>query len=110
MEFPNLGSHCDVSNCRKLGKWDFCFYCLDFLPLCCSGCRGVFCKDHFYYSQHNCTNSYLHDNQVPVCPLCGVPVPVRPGELPDFRVGNHIDTACQSKPARELKGKVMFFN
>ncbi|XP_040490590.1 AN1-type zinc finger protein 2A isoform X1 [Ursus maritimus] len=32
--------------------------------------------------------------QVPVCPLCNNPVPVRKGEIPDMVVGEHIDRDC----------------
>nr|CAH8847911.1 unnamed protein product [Trichobilharzia regenti] len=96
MEFPNLGENCSVSTCRML----------DFLPLRCSGCHGVFCKDHYLYDNHNCKSPDIKNKQVPVCPLCGAIVPLRPGELPDVQVGNHIDAACRSKPALELKGKL----
>lgn len=40
------------------------------------------------------------DVQVPVCPLCNKPVPVARGELPDIKVGQHIDRDCQSDPAK----------
>ncbi len=48
----------------------------------------------------------LQDNQVPVCPLCNKPIPVKPGLAPDVEVGRHIDTDCQSDPAKERRGKV----
>ncbi|CAH8621485.1 unnamed protein product [Dicrocoelium dendriticum] len=53
-----------------------------------------------------CPSPIIHDKQVPICPLCNAIVPVKPDELPDERVGQHIDTACKSKPALELKGKI----
>ncbi|CAH8555457.1 unnamed protein product [Schistosoma haematobium] len=96
MEFPNLGANCSVPTCRML----------DFLPVRCSGCHGVFCKNHYLYDSHNCKSPDLKDKQVPVCPLCGTIVPLKPGELPDVKVGNHIDTDCRSKPTLELKGKL----
>uniref|UniRef100_A0A8C4UH79 AN1-type domain-containing protein n=1 Tax=Falco tinnunculus TaxID=100819 RepID=A0A8C4UH79_FALTI len=40
------------------------------------------------------------DVQVPVCPLCNTPVPVRRGEMPDVVVGEHIDRDCKSDPAQ----------
>ncbi|CAH8502135.1 unnamed protein product [Schistosoma turkestanicum] len=107
MEFPHLGANCSVPTCRMLGTYEFLSYTpLDFLPVRCSGCHGVFCKDHYLYDSHNCKSPELKDKQVPVCPLCGTIVPLKPGELPDVKVGNHIDTACRSKPALELKGKL----
>ncbi|THD18170.1 AN1-type zinc finger protein 2B [Fasciola hepatica] len=96
MELPQLGTNCSFITCRRL----------DFLPVKCGGCGRLFCKDHYPYDSHACSNPGLRDKQVPVCPLCNAVVPLRPGELPDVRVGHHIDTACQSKPALELKGKI----
>ncbi|XP_078324931.1 AN1-type zinc finger protein 2B-like isoform X4 [Crassostrea virginica] len=46
---------------------------------------------------------YLLDNQVPVCPLCNNPIPVKKGEMPDDVVGQHIDRDCQSDPARNRR-------
>ncbi|VDP92061.1 unnamed protein product [Echinostoma caproni] len=96
MELPHLGTNCSYASCRRL----------DFLPVKCEGCHKLFCKDHYPYDNHTCTNPGIRDKQVPVCPLCNAIVPIRPGELPDVRVGHHIDTACQSKPALEMKGKI----
>ncbi|VDN16298.1 unnamed protein product [Dibothriocephalus latus] len=78
---------------------------VDFLPVRCSGCNKVFCKDHYCYDCHSCPAIGSIERQVPICPLCGVPVPTGPHESADIKVGQHIDTACQSKPALALKGK-----
>lgn len=43
---------------------------------------------------------------MPVCPLCGKPVPVARGELPDVVVGRHIDMDCKSDPALSSRGKI----
>uniref|UniRef100_A0A8C9J4S4 Zinc finger AN1-type containing 2B n=1 Tax=Piliocolobus tephrosceles TaxID=591936 RepID=A0A8C9J4S4_9PRIM len=43
------------------------------------------------------------DIQVPVCPLCNVPVPVARGEPPDRAVGEHIDRDCRSDPAQQKR-------
>ncbi|XP_064608590.1 AN1-type zinc finger protein 2A-like isoform X2 [Liolophura sinensis] len=93
MEFPDLGKHCSESRCKQL----------DFLPMKCNACAKIFCGDHIQYNSHNCTESYKKDNQVPVCPLCNTPIPVKAGELPDVRVGQHIDSDCQSDPAKERR-------
>ena len=45
----------------------------------------------------------FQDNQVPVCPLCNIPIPIMKGESPDVKVGQHIDTDCQSDPAKEKR-------
>uniref|UniRef100_A0A5K3EG93 AN1-type domain-containing protein n=1 Tax=Mesocestoides corti TaxID=53468 RepID=A0A5K3EG93_MESCO len=99
MEFPDLGAQCAVKSCRML----------DFLPVRCSGCQLVFCKDHYCFDCHSCPVGNSRDRQVPVCPLCGAPVPTGPNESADVKVGQHIDTSCKSQPALALKGKVTMF-
>ncbi|NXS63261.1 ZFN2B protein, partial [Brachypteracias leptosomus] len=75
----------------------------DFLPLKCDACEQIFCTDHITYAQHHCTSAYKKDVQVPVCPLCNTPVPVRRGEMPDVVVGEHIDRDCRSDPAQRKR-------
>ncbi|XP_043849287.1 AN1-type zinc finger protein 2B [Dromiciops gliroides] len=75
----------------------------DFLPLKCDACSGIFCADHVAYDQHHCDSAYKKDVQVPVCPLCNVPVPVARGESPDRAVGEHIDRDCRSDPAQRKR-------
>ncbi|XP_072170989.1 AN1-type zinc finger protein 2B-like isoform X2 [Diadema setosum] len=89
MEFPELGQHCHESTCKQL----------DFLPMKCDACSNVFCKDHITYVKHNCAAGFQKDVQVPVCPLCNKPVPIKRGEPPDIGVSDHIDRECQSDPA-----------
>lgn len=90
MELPHLGKHCSKSDCNKL----------DFLPIKCDACTLLYCDDHFRYTNHNCPKSFEKNNQVPVCPLCNKPIPVQKGQHPDYVVGNHIDSDCQSDPAK----------
>nr|XP_038038207.1 AN1-type zinc finger protein 2B isoform X2 [Anas platyrhynchos] len=93
MEFPELGEHCSWPPCQRL----------DFLPLKCDACQQIFCTDHVAYAQHACTSAYKKDVQVPVCPLCNTPVPVRRGEMPDVLVGEHIDRHCKADPAQRQR-------
>ncbi|XP_060521493.1 AN1-type zinc finger protein 2A-like [Cylas formicarius] len=90
MELPHLGKHCSKSGCNKL----------DFLPIKCDACDYLFCDEHYVYSSHDCQNSYKKNNQVPVCPLCNIPIPIQKGQHPDYVVGAHIDSDCQSDPAK----------
>jgi len=69
----------------------------------CDACSQIFCRDHIHYNTHSCPESYKKDNQVPVCPLCNNPIPVKKGEMPDVVVGQHIDRDCQSDPARNRR-------
>ncbi|KAL3266603.1 hypothetical protein HHI36_010767 [Cryptolaemus montrouzieri] len=93
MELPHLGKQCSEPSCKKL----------DFLPIKCDACNEIFCGEHYQFKSHNCKNSYKKDNQVPVCPLCNKPIPLKYGESPDVVVGFHIDNDCQSDPARNRR-------
>lgn len=93
MELPHIGKHCAKSDCNKL----------DFLPIKCDACKLLFCDEHFRYNSHNCKNAYQKDNQVPVCPLCSIPISVQKGLHPDYVVSNHIDSDCQSDPAKSRR-------
>ncbi|XP_069065999.1 AN1-type zinc finger protein 2A [Pleurodeles waltl] len=93
MEFPDLGKHCSEKTCKQL----------DFLPFKCDACKDVFCKNHFKYDQHKCISAYKKDIQVPVCPMCNVPIPVKKGEVPDVVVGEHIARSCKSDSQRKHK-------
>jgi len=93
MELPHLGNHCSKPDCNKL----------DFLPIKCDACQLLFCEQHYQYTTHDCRNAYQKDNQVPICPLCSIPIPVQKGMHPDYVVGNHIDSDCQSDPAKSRR-------
>ncbi|KAG8544902.1 hypothetical protein GDO81_021632 [Engystomops pustulosus] len=93
MEFPDLGKHCSEPTCKQL----------DFLPLKCDACEQIFCKDHITYALHSCSSAYKKDVQVPVCPLCNTPIPVKRGQTPDIVVGEHIDRDCKSDPAQQKR-------
>ncbi|GAA6109178.1 AN1-type zinc finger protein 2A isoform X2 [Tachysurus ichikawai] len=93
MEFPDLGEHCSDKSCKRL----------DFLPMRCDACEEIFCKDHITYASHKCTSSYKKDVQVPVCPLCNIPISIKRGEMPDIKVGEHIDRDCKSDPAQRKR-------
>nr|XP_033801273.1 AN1-type zinc finger protein 2B [Geotrypetes seraphini] len=98
MELPDLGRHCCEATCKQL----------DFLPLKCDACEQIFCKDHISYAHHCCTSAYKKDVQVPVCPLCNTPIPLKRGETADMVVGEHIDRECKSDPA--LQKRKIFTN
>ncbi|KAI1896169.1 hypothetical protein AGOR_G00092040 [Albula goreensis] len=93
MEFPDLGEHCSEKSCKRL----------DFLPMKCDACEEIFCKDHITYTNHKCTSAYKKDVQVPVCPLCNIPIPIKRGKMPDIKVGEHIDRDCRSDPAQRKR-------
>jgi len=86
MEFPNLGDHCSEKSCNRL----------DFLPLRCNACKSIYCTSHISYVKHSCPSAHEKDVQVPVCPLCNVPVPSKRGDPPDLAVNMHMDNDCKS--------------
>ena len=45
-ELLNVGKHCDFKDCNQL----------DFLPVKCSHCKNIFCKEHFNYLNHKCAS------------------------------------------------------
>ncbi|KAJ0172667.1 hypothetical protein K1T71_011806 [Dendrolimus kikuchii] len=78
---------------------------LNFLPMKCGNCKEVFCSEHFAHLKHECPSGNTRDVQVPMCPLCGAPVPGKRDEPPDVAVGAHIDNQCTSDPATERRKK-----
>uniref|UniRef100_A0A8C7Q920 Zinc finger, AN1-type domain 2A n=1 Tax=Oncorhynchus mykiss TaxID=8022 RepID=A0A8C7Q920_ONCMY len=89
--------------CHGINTLTYFLYLTDFLPLRCDACEEIFCKDHITYANHKCMSSYKKDIQVPVCPLCNTPIPIKRGEMPDIKVGEHIDRDCQSDPAQNKR-------
>lgn len=100
MEFPNLGKHCSEQHCNKL----------DFLPMKCDACGAIFCSDHFSYKDHSCPSAYRKDVQVPICPLCGDPVPTPRDVSPDVTVGAHIDQYCKSEKKKIYTNRCSYRN
>ncbi|KAF7496709.1 AN1-type zinc finger protein 2B [Sarcoptes scabiei] len=98
MELPHLGENCSLQNCNKL----------DFLPIKCAHCKRIFCGDHYQFNSHNCTD--YKENQVPICPLCNIPVAIKIGESPDFVISNHIDRNCLEKKELVFKNRCSFPN
>eukprot|EP00123_Amoebidium_parasiticum_P003614 comp14901_c0_seq1/m.11454 comp14901_c0_seq1/g.11454 ORF comp14901_c0_seq1/g.11454 comp14901_c0_seq1/m.11454 type:complete len:274 (-) comp14901_c0_seq1:27-848(-) len=93
MEFPSFGKNCGEPTCKQL----------DFLPFTCDACKKVYCLEHHKYADHNCTEAYLKDNVVPVCPVCNSPVPVKRGEDPNLKINQHIEKGCE--PAEQTDHK-----
>ncbi|KAL7100767.1 hypothetical protein ACP275_08G015400 [Erythranthe tilingii] len=62
--FPDLGRHCQQSDCRQL----------DFLPFNCDACHNVFCLDHRSYKSHKCPKSDIRSRKVLLCEICSTAV------------------------------------
>jgi len=92
MEFPSLGKHCSVEDCKLL----------DFLPFTCDGCRQTFCLDHRKYKSHQCRSAPL-DVTVPQCPMCSQIISISNNEDINRVVEEHISQGCppiRSNPNR----------
>ncbi|CAA7395448.1 unnamed protein product [Spirodela intermedia] len=83
-EFPNLGRHCSVADCRQI----------DFLPFTCDRCNQVLCLDHRSYARHSCPKANQEDVTVLVCPLCAASVRLVPSEDPNITWEAHVNTSC----------------
>ncbi|XP_015969517.1 zinc finger AN1 and C2H2 domain-containing stress-associated protein 11 [Arachis duranensis] len=83
-EFPNLGKHCSVSDCKLI----------DFLPFTCDRCNQIYCLEHRSYIKHNCTKPNKHDVTVVICPLCAKGVRLIPDQDPNITWENHVNTEC----------------
>jgi len=67
MEIPEIGNNCSFESCNQL----------DFLPIKCDYCLKIFCKNHNFVDNHNCTAKPLNfvkdgNNTVPLKHLCSL--------------------------------------
>ncbi|KAI8994144.1 hypothetical protein BD414DRAFT_481542 [Trametes punicea] len=107
-----IGKQCSAPSCLVV----------DFLPFKCQHCAHAYCRDHFLPVDHRCEkyDPAKHDRVAPSCPLCNTPVAIPPGQDPNVRMEEHINTQCtvmtgksgrpRSTPtcARPKCGKVLF--
>lgn len=83
-QFPDLGKHCSLSDCKQL----------DFLPFTCDRCNQVYCLEHRGYIKHHCTKSDKKDVTVVICPLCAKGVRLIPDQDPNITWENHVNVEC----------------
>ncbi|XP_004513765.1 zinc finger AN1 and C2H2 domain-containing stress-associated protein 11-like [Cicer arietinum] len=83
-EFPDLGKHCAVSDCKLI----------DFLPFTCDRCNQVYCLEHRSFIKHQCTKADKQDVTVVICPLCAKGVRLIPDQDPNITWENHVNTEC----------------
>ncbi|KAG1368755.1 Zinc finger AN1 and C2H2 domain-containing stress-associated protein 16 [Cocos nucifera] len=83
-EFPDLGKHCSVEDCRQI----------DFLPFTCDRCKKVFCLEHRSCTKHLCPNANQQDVTVLVCPLCAKGVHLVANEDPNITWESHVNSDC----------------
>ncbi|CAJ1967579.1 unnamed protein product [Sphenostylis stenocarpa] len=83
-EFPDLGKHCSVSDCKQI----------DFLPFTCDRCHQVYCLEHRSYIKHQCTKADKQDVTVVICPLCAKGVRLVPDQDANITWENHVNTDC----------------
>ncbi|KAK6941835.1 hypothetical protein RJ641_027212, partial [Dillenia turbinata] len=78
-EFPNLGKHCNVVDCKQI----------DFLPFTCDRCQ-----QHRSHVQHHCPKADRKDVTVVICPLCAKGVRLLPDQDPNITWEAHVNTEC----------------
>uniref|UniRef100_A0A2P2QNJ0 Zinc finger AN1 and C2H2 domain-containing stress-associated protein 11 n=1 Tax=Rhizophora mucronata TaxID=61149 RepID=A0A2P2QNJ0_RHIMU len=83
-EFPDLGKHCTVDDCKQI----------DFLPFTCDCCHQVFCLEHRSYVKHKCPKADRNDVTVVICPLCAKGVRLNHDEDPNISWETHVNTEC----------------
>ncbi|KAK9290640.1 hypothetical protein L1049_008813 [Liquidambar formosana] len=83
-EFPDLGKHCTVEDCKQI----------DFLPFTCDRCHQVFCLEHRGYTKHQCPVADRKDVTVVICPLCAKGVRLNPDEDPNITWESHVNSEC----------------
>ncbi|KAK3446714.1 zinc finger AN1 and C2H2 domain-containing stress-associated protein 16 [Eucalyptus grandis] len=83
-EFPDLGKHCTVDDCKLI----------DFLPFTCDRCNQVFCLEHRSYIKHRCPKADKKDVTVVICPLCAKGVRLNPDEDPNITWESHVNIEC----------------
>ncbi|KAF8102141.1 hypothetical protein N665_0201s0424 [Sinapis alba] len=94
-EFPDLGKHCSVDDCKQI----------DFLPFTCDRCTQVFCLDHRSYMKHNCPKGNRGDVTVVICPLCCKGVRLNPDEDPNITWEKHVNRDCDPSSYEETVKK-----
>ncbi|KAD4887922.1 hypothetical protein R6Q59_034985 [Mikania micrantha] len=80
--FPDLGIHCQLSDCKQL----------DFLPFKCDGCHKSFCLEHRSYKSHSCSNSDHNSRKVLVCETCSMSI-----EIPRNSTGGEDEIAANHR-------------
>jgi len=81
-----VGKQCSDASCLLV----------DFLPFKCHHCELSFCQDHFKVDAHKCPkyDENKYNRVAPNCPLCNIPVAVRPGQDPNVRMDMHLEKEC----------------
>jgi len=93
----SIGQQCSDPSCALI----------DFLPFKCQHCAEPFCGEHFPVAAHKCSkyDENKYNRVAPSCPLCNVPVAVRPGQDPNVRMEQHITTDCSVMTGKSGKSK-----
>ncbi|WCJ20904.1 zinc finger (AN1-like) family protein [Euphorbia peplus] len=94
--FPDLGRHCQHSECNQL----------DFLPFNCYACHKVFCLEHRMYKSHNCPKAEQDSRKVMICEICSVSMETTGcnGDEEKLIMEKHVKSAdCDPKKKKKPK-------
>ncbi|KAJ7459898.1 hypothetical protein FB451DRAFT_1271906 [Mycena latifolia] len=84
----SVGAQCSHQSCLLV----------DFLPFKCQHCEASFCQEHFMVTAHKCPkyDETKYNRVAPNCPLCNVPVSVRPGQDANIAMEAHFTKDCSA--------------
>ncbi|KAJ6559150.1 hypothetical protein DFH09DRAFT_1162054 [Mycena vulgaris] len=84
----SVGAQCSHQSCLLV----------DFLPFKCQHCEASFCQEHFMVTAHKCPkyDETKYNRVAPNCPLCNVPVSVRPGQDANVAMESHFTKDCSA--------------
>ncbi|OMO68850.1 Zinc finger, AN1-type [Corchorus capsularis] len=91
--FPDLGKHCQNSDCHQL----------DFLPFKCDGCNKVFCLEHRSYKSHECPKSDHKSRKVIVCEICSTSIEITGKEEEEKKVLERHEKSGDCDPRKKKK-------
>ncbi|KAI4519858.1 hypothetical protein K523DRAFT_418980 [Schizophyllum commune Tattone D] len=91
----SIGKQCHLDTCHLV----------DFLPFKCQHCSEAFCQEHFLPAAHTCPkyDETKHNRVAPSCPMCNVPVAIKPGQDPNERMEQHFTRECSVMTGRAPK-------
>ena len=91
--FPELGAHCQHSDCNQL----------DFLPFKCDACLKVFCLEHRTSKSHQCPKPDHNNRRVVVCETCSMSIEITNGEDNEKAIQEKHERSGDCDPSKKKK-------
>eukprot|EP01147_Barroeca_monosierra_P004079 gene4079-6486_t len=99
MEFPNLGQHCNLTSCSRLGIFQNARHStLRMRYLIMKICDS---DEHWRPDKHQCISETFDNTRTHQCPICNVYIqPVR-NQNPNATMDEHISSGCKKHKTRK---------